>query len=43
MTMTPKERARILARGDRWRRLCLQTSASIATTPLTIRVDLEAQ
>ena len=37
----PKERTRILSRGNRWRRLCLQTSASVATDPLTIRVDLD--
>jgi deazaflavin-dependent oxidoreductase (nitroreductase family) len=37
----PKERVRILSRGNRWRRLCLKTSASIATAPLTIRVDLD--
>jgi deazaflavin-dependent oxidoreductase (nitroreductase family) len=39
----PKERARALGRGNRWRRLCLQASESIATSPLTIRVDLDAQ
>ena len=38
----PGERARILGRGDRWRRLCLETSASAATSPLTIRVDLDS-
>ena len=36
----PVERMRILGRGNRWRRLCLQASASIATSPLTIRIDL---
>jgi deazaflavin-dependent oxidoreductase (nitroreductase family) len=39
----PKERARILGRGNRWRRLCLEASASVATSPLTIRVDLDAK
>ena len=39
----PKERARILGRGNRWRRLCLQASASVATSPLTIRVDLDPE
>jgi deazaflavin-dependent oxidoreductase (nitroreductase family) len=39
----PRERARILARGNRWRRLCLQASASLSTDPVTIRVDLEPQ
>jgi deazaflavin-dependent oxidoreductase (nitroreductase family) len=37
----PAERVRILSRGNRWRRLCLQTSAAIATHPLTVRVDLD--
>ena len=39
----PKERVRILGRGNRWRRLCLEASASVATSPLTIRVDLDLQ
>jgi deazaflavin-dependent oxidoreductase (nitroreductase family) len=39
----PKERVKILSRGNPWRRLCLQTSASIATTPVTIRIDLDSQ
>lgn len=39
----PKERARILGRGNRWRRLCLQASASVATSPLTIRIDLHRE
>lgn len=39
----PRERARILGRGNRWRRLCLQASASVATSPLTIRVDLDPE
>jgi deazaflavin-dependent oxidoreductase (nitroreductase family) len=37
----PAERVRILSRGNRWRRLCLQTSGAIATNPLTVRVDLD--
>ena len=38
----PGERLRILSRGNRWRRLCLQTSASsIGTSPLTLRIDLD--
>ena len=37
----PQERIRILGRGNRWRRLCLRASASIATSPLTVRVDLD--
>lgn len=39
----PKERARILGRGNRWRRPCLQASASVATSPLTIRIDLDPE
>jgi deazaflavin-dependent oxidoreductase (nitroreductase family) len=39
----PDERVRTLGRRNRWRRLCLQTSASIATAPLTIRIDLDTQ
>jgi deazaflavin-dependent oxidoreductase (nitroreductase family) len=37
----PEERVRILSRGNRWRRLCLQASASAGTSPLTVRVDLD--
>jgi deazaflavin-dependent oxidoreductase (nitroreductase family) len=37
----PGERVRILGRDNRWRRLCLQASGALATTPLTIRVDLD--
>jgi hypothetical protein len=37
----PEERARILSRGNRWRRLCLQASGSFETDPLTVRVDLD--
>ena len=39
----PKERTRILGRRNRWRRLCLEASASVATSPLTIRIDLDPQ
>jgi deazaflavin-dependent oxidoreductase (nitroreductase family) len=39
----PEERIRILGRGNRWRRLCLQASASAAVSPLTIRIDLDPQ
>jgi hypothetical protein len=31
------------ADATEWRRLCLEASASIATTPLTIRIDLDPQ
>ena len=37
----PEKRVRILARGNRWRRLCLQASASIGSDPLTVRIDLD--
>jgi len=30
-----------MSRGNRWRRLCLQASTSIGTSPLTVRVDLD--
>jgi deazaflavin-dependent oxidoreductase (nitroreductase family) len=39
----PTERGRILGRDNRWRRLCLQTSARVSTSPLTIRIDLDPQ
>lgn len=39
----PKERIRILGRGNRWRRLRLQASASATINPLTIRIDLDPQ
>jgi deazaflavin-dependent oxidoreductase (nitroreductase family) len=39
----PKERARILGRGNRWHRLCLQASAAVATSPLSIRIDLDPE
>jgi deazaflavin-dependent oxidoreductase (nitroreductase family) len=35
------ERVRILGRGNRWRRLCLQASAAMGTNPLTVRIDLD--
>jgi F420H(2)-dependent quinone reductase len=31
----PQQRVRILSRGNRWRRICLQASTAIATNPLT--------
>jgi deazaflavin-dependent oxidoreductase (nitroreductase family) len=37
----PEERVRILSRGNRWRRLCLEASGSIGTSPLTVRIDLD--
>jgi F420H(2)-dependent quinone reductase len=38
----PEQRVRVLGRGNRWRRLCLQASAAVATNPLTIRIDLDS-
>jgi deazaflavin-dependent oxidoreductase (nitroreductase family) len=37
----PQERVRILGRGDRWRRLCLQASTAVAADPVTVRIDLD--
>jgi hypothetical protein len=37
----PRERSRILGQNDFWRRLCLRTSAALATSPLTVRIDLD--
>jgi deazaflavin-dependent oxidoreductase (nitroreductase family) len=39
----PAERVRLLSRGNRWRRLCLQASGSMGTSPLTVRVDLDSR
>jgi len=36
-----EERVRILGRGNRWRRLCLQASSAVATDPVTVRIDLD--
>ena len=38
-----EERVHILGRANRWRRLCLEASASIGTNPLTIRIDLDPE
>jgi deazaflavin-dependent oxidoreductase (nitroreductase family) len=37
----PDERMRILSRGNRWRRLCLQASGRVGTSRLTVRIDLD--
>ncbi|WIX76831.1 nitroreductase/quinone reductase family protein [Amycolatopsis carbonis] len=37
----PSERMRILSRGNRWRRLCLQASGAAATSPLSVRIELD--
>ena len=39
----PRERRRILARRDPWRRLCLRASGALATDPLTVRIDLDPE
>jgi deazaflavin-dependent oxidoreductase (nitroreductase family) len=36
------ERVRALSRGNRWRRLCLQASTAIGTSPVTVRIDLDS-
>jgi deazaflavin-dependent oxidoreductase (nitroreductase family) len=36
----PAERVRALSRGNRWRGVCLQASAAMGTSPLTVRIDL---
>ena len=38
----PRERQRILSRGDYGRRLCVQASGALATDLLTVRVDLDS-
>ena len=37
----PEERIRILSHSNRWRRLCLQASSAMGTSPLTVRIDLD--
>lgn len=39
----PRERQRIMARGDFWRRICVQASGAISTSPLTVRIDLDSR
>jgi hypothetical protein len=39
----PQERQRILGRGKPWRRLCLRTSAALATDPLSVRIRLDPE
>ena len=39
----PRERQRILSRASVARRLCICTSRAVNTSPLTVRVDLDAQ
>jgi hypothetical protein len=37
----PRERQRLIGRGDLARRLCVSASAAMDTDPLTVRVDLD--
>jgi deazaflavin-dependent oxidoreductase (nitroreductase family) len=37
----PEERIGILSGSNRWRRLCLQASTAVGTSPLTVRIDLD--
>ena len=39
----PRERLRILGRGNVARRLCLCTSQTVSASPLTVRIDMDAQ
>ena len=39
----PRERQRILSRGNFWRRLCVSTSTAMATELVTVRIDLDPQ
>lgn len=39
----PCERRRILGRGNLARRLCVNTSGAMGTSPLTVRIDLDAR
>jgi deazaflavin-dependent oxidoreductase (nitroreductase family) len=38
----PLQRQRMLGRGNPARRLCVQASGAMNTTPLTVRIDLDA-
>ena len=39
----PRERRRLLGKGDGWRRLCLSASHAMSSEPMTIRIDLGPQ
>jgi deazaflavin-dependent oxidoreductase (nitroreductase family) len=39
----PAARRRTLSKGKPWRRLCLRTSAVLASNPLTVRIDLDSE
>ena len=38
----PRERLRILGQANAARRLCVRTSQKVTTSPLTVRIDLDA-
>ena len=38
----PRERWRLIGRGNMARRLCVSASAAAGTDPLTVRIDLDA-
>jgi deazaflavin-dependent oxidoreductase (nitroreductase family) len=38
----PRERWRLISRGNLARRLCVSASAAMGTDPLTVRIDLDA-
>jgi deazaflavin-dependent oxidoreductase (nitroreductase family) len=39
----PRERQRLIGRGNLARRLCVSASAAMGTDPLTVRIDLDAR
>ena len=39
----PRERQRLISRGNLARRLCVGASAATGTDPLTVRIDLDAR
>jgi deazaflavin-dependent oxidoreductase (nitroreductase family) len=38
----PRERQRMMARGNFWRRICVQASGAMSTSLLTVRIDLDS-
>jgi deazaflavin-dependent oxidoreductase (nitroreductase family) len=39
----PRERQRLMARGNFWRGLCVQASGAMSTSLLTVRIDLDSR
>ena len=39
----PRERQRLIGQGDPMRRLCVRASGAMDTSPLTVRIDLDAR